>query len=588
MSVGRAGALILLLVLAAGTYPGADLVSLSIKLHPPVSIDTPQTETGALPWLHVEHPVRRTAFIADPQGRMILLHGAIPGGLIDFWYQNPPIGPAPLYPLDTSAYEHDFCPANSARIRVPPLCQKDVREMGAMGFNSLRLPVSWSLLEPVRGQIDDSYVARIKQVVGWAHDAGMYVIFDMHQDAYSKFVGRSNPPTLPGGTLTDLQYDNGAPRWATITDAFPSEVYGGQRELNPAVLEADSNFWYNRDGIQSALIATFAEFVRRFKGDSTVAGYSIWNEPWPGWNLPPGWEDLLLFPFYRRVIDAVTGAGDGFPCLTQVFMPAPCGYPDLGVQDRSHLFFLDLGLPREITDFPTHLDQALSSYPNLVVGLHAYTHGYTPDSIFFHQPPNHASYPWGAYDQTYASAEREARAIGAALMVTEFGNNPEWDRYILANELLEQEEHRLGFAFWTWQENCGGTGSWGLFDPVNCSSSDSQPQSGCLRADRERLLARVYPIESGDPNLTYHYDSDTGTFNLRAVGHLGDAATVVLIPQEVVGDLSFDGAIAAAPLISPWNGARQVTVYPGPGAFSISVAAAPFKSLGCLVTPPPA
>jgi hypothetical protein len=274
------------------------------------------------------------------------------------------------------------------------------------------------------------------------------------------------------------------------------------------------------------------------------------------------------------------------PCPNGVFMPAPCGYPDLGVRDRHQLFFLDLGLPREITDFPTHLDLPVSSYPNLVVGLHAYTHGYTPDSILLHQTPDKASYPWGGYEQTYASAEREARAINAALMVTEFGNSPEWDQLILANELLEQEVHRVGFAFWTWQENCGGPGSWGLFDPVNCSSSDAQPQSGCLRASREQLLARVYPTAFADPSLTYHYDPSTGAFNLHAIGRVGDVATAVLIPQEVSGEVSFGGAIAVAPVINPWNGGRLVTVYPGPGAFSISVAAAPFKSLGCVATPP--
>jgi endoglycosylceramidase len=577
-------AVLVLVLLAIGTYPGADLVSLVIRLSPPAAIDTPQTETGALAWLHVEHPAGRTAYIADPLGRMVLLHGAIPGGLIDFWYEGAPANStAPFYRPDATQYVQGQCPANSSVIRVPPLCQKDIRQMAALGFNSLRLPISWSLLEPARGQFDEVYLFRITQVVDWAHQEGLYVIFDLHQDAYSHYVSSASPPRLPGGTVTDLQYDNGAPKWATITDGFPSEVYAGQRELNPAVLEADSNFWYNRDGIQDEYIATVATLARHFQNDSTVVGYSLFNEPWPGWNLPPGWEDLLLFPFYRRVIDAVTGVHDGLPCLTHVFMPAPCGYPDLGVHDRSQLFFLDLGLPREVTDLPTHLGLALSSYPNLVVGLHAYTHGYTPDSIFFNQPPNQASYPWGGYEQTYAAAEREARAINAALMVTEFGNDPKWNKYILANELLEQERHLVGFAFWTWKENCG-QGSWGMFDPIDCSSAtrgQPKPQSGCLRADREQLLARVYPSASSDSNLTYHYDSDTGAFSLHAKGHVGDLATVVVIPAEVTGDWTVSGAVAGAPVISPSHGGRILTVYPGSGDFSVTVAAAPLASLGC-------
>ena len=589
-TVGRAVAALVLLVLVVFTYPGADLASIAVWLTPRATIGSPSAEAGALAWLHVEHPAGRTAYIADPQGRAVQLHGAIPGGMIDFWSGagSSNLTPKPFYPIDPSAYE-GRCPDNSSLIRVPPLCRTDITQMAAFGFNSLRLPISWSLLEPARGQFSQTYLARIAQVVGWARAEGMYVIFDMHQDAYSRYVGRASPPPIPGGDTTDLQYDNGAPDWATFTDGFPSEVFGGQRELNPAVLEADSNFWYNRAGIQDEYIATVAFLTRKFMNDSTVAGYSIFNEPWPGWNLPPGWEDLLLFPFYRRVIDAITGVHDGLPCPTHVYMPAPCGYPDLGVRDRNQLFFLDLGLPREITDFPTHLDLALSSYPNLVVGLHAYTHGYTPDSIFLHQDPDKASYPWGGYEQTYASAEREARSINAALMVTEFGNDPKWDPLILANELIEQEQHRVGFAFWTWKENCGDVHSWGMFEGIDCSRSkqlQAQPQSGCLRPERERLLARVYPSASADPNLTFHYDPSTGAFQLQASGQLGDVPTVVVIPVEVTGAVTVSGAVAGEPAISQQaHGVRMVTVYPSGGAFAISVAAASLAPLGCDTAP---
>ena len=201
--------------------------------------------------------------------------------------------------------------------------------MATLGFNSIRLPISWSLLEPARGHFSQTYIARVAQVIEWAKSAQMYVIIDMHQNGYSRYVG-------PGDDV-NLSYLSGAPRWATITDGFPSKVFLGQRELNPAVFEAASNFWYDRAGIQDEYIAAVALIAQRFKDESVVAGYSIFNEPWPGWNLPPGFEDLLLFPFYRRVIDAITGVRDGTPCWSGFFMPAPCGYRDLGVRERIDL-----------------------------------------------------------------------------------------------------------------------------------------------------------------------------------------------------------------------------------------------------------
>ncbi|HEY2599900.1 MAG TPA: cellulase family glycosylhydrolase, partial [Candidatus Dormibacteraeota bacterium] len=299
-------AALLVLIVAAFTYPGAVLTSMIVRLTPPPSISSP-APPGVMPWLHVEHPHGSQPYVADDRARLVLLHGAIPQGLIDFYSTADPTltAPPPSYPIDPTAYD-GRCPDNSRFMPAPPLCQEDITAMAALGFNSVRLPLSWSLLEPARGQINQLYIDRVAQVVGWARAAGMYVVIDMHQNAYSRYVGRSSPVPLPKGDVANLRYNTGAPAWATLTDGFPSETYLGQRELNPAVMEAASNFWYNRNGIQDEYISAVASLARRFKDDSTVAGYSLFNEPWPGWNLPPGFEDLLLFPFYRRVIDAIT------------------------------------------------------------------------------------------------------------------------------------------------------------------------------------------------------------------------------------------------------------------------------------------
>jgi endoglycosylceramidase len=407
--------------------------------------------------------------------------------------------------------------------------------------------------------------------VDWARALGIYVIIDMHQNAYSRFVG-------PGKGV-DLAYQTGAPAWATVTDGIPSQVFvEGQREANLAVFEAFTNFWYNRSGIQDEFIAAVASLAKRFKDDSTVVGYSIYNEPQPGWNLPPGFEDLLLFPFYRRVIDAVTGIHDGLQCPTGIFMPAVCGYADLGVHDLRHLFFMEPGLLRHITDFPTHLGLPVSSYPNLVFALHTYTHGFTAERLFLKQDPYHATYPWGGYDQTYALGEREAKAMNAALFVSEFGDDPQFDSLLVANELLEQEKHLVGFAFWTWKEN-GGAHNWGVFDPPR---NGAMPvlSSGCIRPERERLLERVYPRASADPGLTFHYDADTGAFSLQATGRLGDAPTIVFVPRSVNGDVSTSGAVTPTVAVNP-DGSRLVTASPQGGSFAVTVASAQINLTDC-------
>jgi hypothetical protein len=163
--------------------------------------------------------------------------------------------------------------------------------------------------------------------------------------------------------------------------------------------------------------------------------------------------------------------------------------------------------------------------------------------------------------------------MGAALFVSEFGNDPRYDSLILTNELLEQEKHLVGFAFWAWKEN--GTNTWGVYDASATASS------GCIRPARERQLARVYPMASADPTLTFHYDSDSGAFTLHAQGRSGQAPTLIYIPHQVRGIVAAGGAVAGVTTTTDAGGGRRVSVSPSGGAFSVTVGAAPFTLTAC-------
>ena len=165
--------------------------------------------------------------------------------------------------------------------------------------------------------------------------------------------------------------------------------------------------------------------------------------------------------------------------------------------------------------------------------------------------------------------------MNAALLVMEFGDSPEWDRVIVTNVLLEEESHEVGFMFWTWKEN--GSGGWGVFAPP-AAPADA---SGCLRADREALLARVYPRTSADRTLTYHYDASDGSFTLKAGGHSGDPSTVVYVPLEVTGQITSAGAVRVV-VSRETDGGRVILAAPTGGEFVIAVSPAPLELTGCV------
>ncbi|HXM57412.1 MAG TPA: hypothetical protein VOB72_18590, partial [Candidatus Dormibacteraeota bacterium] len=379
------------------------------------------------------------------------------------------------------------------------------------------------------------------------------------------------------------------------------------RELNPAGFAAWTNFWTNRRvpgpvgqapgaGLQDHYIGALAALARRFRDDSTVLGYGAMNEPWPGFVPPPAFEDLFLYPFYRRVVDAVAGTGDGLPCPASSPAVPACGYPDLGIHDRAHLFFVEPDHLREQTDVATSLPAPFSSSANLVYAIHAYTHVFTLDALAG-QAPARSAYPPGGLDLSYRSAEVEAAAVGAALFVDEFGDDPSQDGLLLAGQLREQEAHAVGGTFWTWKENCSLRATWGVYAGVSAgdprcaydrppaaASTAAVPPSGCLRAERERLLARVRPqaVAAGPSGLAaYAYDPVSGGFELAARGAAGAAETIVSIPSEVRGEVVVSGAASLAATDVGEDGSRRVRVRPTGGAYRVAVRPAPLALRGC-------
>ena len=133
---------------------------------------------AAVSGLHVEQ--RNSRFVlVDDQGRQRLLRG------INLATLGEHGGAGSQVPIDTSLYQNGSCPANNNNWYQPPICEHDIRELKAVGFDSFRLLVHWSQIEPQPGQYDRAYFARINQVIDWAESSGVDVLIDFHQDNYA-------------------------------------------------------------------------------------------------------------------------------------------------------------------------------------------------------------------------------------------------------------------------------------------------------------------------------------------------------------------------------------------------------------------
>lgn len=511
---------------------------------------TPPAESpAAMAWLHVAHPAEGRAQIVDSAGRTVILRGANLRGIEDDYYPVPggaEPGPAPQYPIDPAAYQGQ-CPATRPGAGEPPVCQGDLAAIAAQGFNFIRLPISWSLLEPEPGSYSQEYLDRIAQVVGWAQAQGIYVLLDMHEDDYSRFV--------PGASESPNHAD-GAPPWAVMTGGLPAQSLGGQAELSLAVEGAFTAFWLNRvptdasgqpqpqgaapgPGLQDHYIGALAAVARRLRDDPTVAGYEIINEPLPGLIAPVAFSSAFLYPFYSRVIDALTGLAGGAG-----------GYRDLGVHATRQSFFFEPMAVRNLEDAPDQAALPFTSYKNIVYAPHDYTHVFTLDRDLG-LAPSSSPYPL-SYDQPYQVAGAEARAMRAALICGEFGEfsgNPATYGEVVGGMTSAQDRFLVGSSYWAWTDG-----------PVS------------------PLLSRVYPAATAGALLGFSYTPATRAFVMTAADRRavrpGDRAaeTEVTIPAGVHGAVSVAGAARLDQVVAHADGTRTAYVAPtGAGSYSVAV-----------------
>jgi endoglycosylceramidase len=577
-----------------------------------------------LPFLHVVTPTTGsdlTPYLADGSGRQVLLRGVAAVGLQDVAYPNANGKPA-LFPVSPSAYDGK-CPKATPLIPQPPLCEvsaaqpayqqsvsgasgNDFAQMRSLGYNVVRLVLNWSQLEPTAGTYNTTYLNRIAQVVGWAQQQGIYVILDMHQDEYSRYILPGKKP-LPSGCPSSGGSD-GAPAWAVFTDGKPACADFGVDELNPAVAAAFYNFWQNHPvsspkgqspgtGLQDHYIGALAALAKRFQNNSTVLGYELMNEPQVGSTASLPLENLYqsssqdLYPFYRKAIEALTGVRDGqATCPTTAPNSNSCAYPQLASVSRQQIFYEPLAW-RNVVEFSPQVSAPFSSYTNLVYAPHIYTHAFTLDE-FLGYPAATSPFP-PSYTFGYQTAEAEAQAMHSAVLTTEFGDASSTDSLILSNEEAAQESTLTGGTLWAWK------GLAATADPCWCvrwqqtnyqttsngTSGKGNPgapvsASAKLIASRQLYTSRVWPRATAGSLLAYQYDPTNGSFYMSATDSVAvpvgskSSETIIYLPASVKSAVTVGGSAKLDATTRAPDGSRLAFVAPsgGPnGAYSVSV-----------------
>ena len=408
------------------------------------AVAAPATASAAVPGAAAVRPLHAVpdpvagGRLVDDRGREVLLRGVNVNALAEYWKGTPFATTFPLAPQD---------PARMRRI----------------GWNAVRLLVSWSRVEPAPGRYDERYLALVARTARRLGREGLAVVVDAHQDAWGASLAAPAGTACPPGWTPALGWD-GAPAWATA-DGGALRCDPGVREAVPAVLAAWRAFFADQGGVRRRFVAMWGHVARRLHGVGAVVGYDLLNEPGA---LDPAAQQALS-GVYADALAAIRRAPG--PRKLVLFEPS-VAWSATG-----------RGAP-----------PAFAHDADVVYAPHLYTGGFTAND-----PITAAA---------FQVARDEARGFGGAPVLSgEWGTGPERagtpDDYFAAHQAL-QDRFRFSATLWTWRESCGDPHKvgdlragrvpevWGLFD-VDCRTNAVRGVRTALAQTLTRGYVRAAP-----------------------------------------------------------------------------------------------
>jgi endoglycosylceramidase len=419
-----------------------------------------------------------------------------------------------------------------------PFTEDDADLIAAIGWNTVRLLLSWSRVEPQPGVYDEEYIDQVRATIDMLARRGIYSIIDLHQDAWGATLAARPDEQCLEREFPAFGWD-GAPGWATFDNGERRCALAEIREVNPAVRAAYLAFWSNAAGpggigIGTRYVRMLGELAARFASHPAVAGYDLINEP-----NAFGEDDLV----------------------------ALAGLYSAAVVEIRRREEAAMGFPHMILFEPSALWSALGSGPPLefirdtdvVYAPHIYSGGFDGGPIT---------------RSAFEVAQTEAASFGGVPVLSgEWGSDPRRaenaaDGYFLDHQAL-QDEFRFSATLWTWRESCGDPHKagdvragrvpyvWGEFE-VDCA--DGGNNVGGLRPLVQQLTRAYVRAAPGHLETTL-YDPDTGAFSAAGSGASEGQELFIFYPstKHTIADIDA-------------NGLDAIEIRPAPGGNSFVAA----------------
>lgn len=169
----------------------------------------------------------------------------------------------------------------------PVTTKKLIQAVKAQGFNTIRIPVSYMNMIKSDNTVNGDYLIRIKQVVDYAYDMGMYVVINIHNDGGHGIVNKWLDITKTGDEFEEivLKYSD---VWTSIATYFKdydqklvfegfNELMNGDYNAAPTTAQIANVNTLNTEFVSAVRAAggSNADRVLIVAGYNTNIGYTI-------------------------------------------------------------------------------------------------------------------------------------------------------------------------------------------------------------------------------------------------------------------------------------------------------------------------
>jgi endoglycosylceramidase len=448
-------------------------------------------------------------YLYDRYGRVVFFHG------VDAVYKYPPF----------ELYADPGKPWNFSAA--------DASLMARLGFNVVRLGMTWKGLEPGTAPANDPaicakgaganpyqfnqavlnrYVARLENTVDLLGRFHIYTILDMHQDVYNeRFEGE------------------GEPNWAVCTDGVPSVDPPGRWSLAYATKAAGiafHHFWTNdvQGDLQGQYDQVWGDVAHAFRKNPWILGYDPFNEPFSTSLVRFGDAhfDAQLECFYTGTAHIGIPSHGAPPLKCPRSDPAEGVIPTILANDPTHLIFDE---PDNFASrgFPTYLGPM--DLPNLVFNVHIYCAARSPvtgnpTNLFVCAAQETHSLLVRSLDRPLMASPQQRG--GPAWMVTEFGATDNSAMLAAITALMNAQP--VSWIYWSWKY---------YDDPTGSASESLVTDDGHLRTTAY-VLSQAYPQAVAGSAISFDYSPTTDVFRLRyTANHRVHAPTVIFVPTQL-------------------------------------------------------